>query len=161
MKTLYKLIYWFIIFQMVILLINFLNVFPPEYTFYSDLEMDALRENVTDGDILGIISWMFVPPTEYLPANLASYEFTIPLIVLMFVGVGTAFAWVTQSFVPVVVIIIGVSFYSMFIKSISFFKTILQGADNQALWALGMILMIGVILALIFTLVETPTHGES
>ena len=157
MKTIYKLIYWFICFQLVIILVHAIDVFPPEQTFYSDIDLDSLSENVTDGNIPGVIGGMFAPPAPYMTDSV----FTIAGLVTLFVIGGTLIAWKTQSFAPIVIIIIGITFYSMFIKSISFFKTILTSTDNHALWVLGMILMIGVVLALIFAIVETPTHGES
>jgi len=145
---------------MVILLVHAIDVFPPEHTFYSDLDLESLSDNVTNGDIAGILSWMFAPPSEYLPDAFGGV-FTIAGLIAAFVIGGTLIAWVTQSFAPIVIILIGISFYSMFTKSITFFKTILTSTDNQALWVLGMILMIGIILALVFAIVETPTHGES
>lgn len=160
MKTIYKIIYWLIIFQTMILFIHVLGVFPENSTFYSNIDLDNLETNITEGNIENVLAWMFVPPTGL--SWFGDWDvFTMSVLVLAFTGIGVISAYLTHSFIPVVVVLIGVSFWNMFVRSVDFFKTILGQYNNEALWALGMIILIGIMLAFIFAIVETPTHGEA
>jgi len=155
MKALYKIIIFFAVFQLTVIIVNLLGIFP--YTLYSDIETQELQ---------GIRN-----PIDYLPyffslpdfAGLGSFftNFTFAMLVFIFAGIGAVYARATHNWSPVIVIIIASSFVPMITRSSKFFNKLFYTWDVPALTYLAVTLGVAIILIAIITIVETPTHGKS
>lgn len=154
MKPLYVIILFFIVFQMAALIIGALDVFP--YGLYSDFDASELAAHDTPQ---GMLTYLFVP--EGNNYGLILGDFTIPVLIAAFLGAGTLFSYVTQSFAPVSIVIVGTVLTPMLTKSISFFNQIFSKGDSVALTYLGLLLGICVLVIVVFTIIEMPTHGRS
>lgn len=155
MKAIYKIILFFAFFQMSIVIINLMNVFPNESTLYSDVE---IKDLLAFDDPLDFLTYFFSVPQ--LPGLGAFTQFTFAMLVFMFLIAGAAIARATQSWTPIVVVIIATSFVPMITKSLKFFNKIFYNWDSPALVYLALTLGVGLILIALFTIVETPTHGK-
>ena len=158
MKAIYKLMFWFIFFESTIVLVSFIDVFPADAMFFSDFEMETMQQHLVDGNYAGLIGYLFKPPIE-IP-GVTDEVFSIGLLISIFL-IGTGLAIFTQSYVPFVIAIIGASFYPMLTHSLGMFRKIFIYGDNQALLVLGTILGLGAVIAFVFAMVESATHGES
>jgi len=160
MKSMYKILLFVGFFQLVVIMINVLNVFP--YTLYGDVQTNELASMNSPLDVL---AYFFEPPE--LPSLLGielgrvGTNFTFGLMVTLFVVMGALISARTHSWTPIVVILISTSFVPMILKSITFFNEIIYNWDVNALAYLGLILGFGIIMMIVFTIMETPTHGRS
>lgn len=155
MKLLYKIILFFAFFQMMVLIINSLGVFP--HTLYDDMETSKYDFDSPEE----IFGYLFLPNGEVLGI---SYDepsgWTVAAIVLIFVGIGSAFAWATHSWTPVIITLLGISFFPMLINSLGFFNKILFERQVVALEYMALLIGLGIVLIIIFSIIETPTHGD-
>ena len=154
MKALYKIILFFAFFQLVVIMINFLGVFP--YTFYSDADFQGIIER--GNDPLAIMGYLFVP-SDVLFDEFLTFSFAM-LLGAFTIG-GLLFAWATHSWTPVVVTLMVVTFIPMITKSTAFLNKIFISWDVSSLTYLAITLFLGVFLIAVFTILETPTHGRS
>jgi len=153
MKTLYKILLFFAIFQMMAIVTAALNIFPKGSTLYSDIDLETLASKDNPVDVL---SYMFVPNS-----NAYFNKFTIGAIVVSIVTVGGAVAFFTGTFTPVVITIIGLALIPMLVRSQSFFSRLFSIGNSQALIYLGLCLGVGFIIIAAITLIELPAQGDS
>lgn len=152
MKNLYKIILFFAIFQMAVVIVGATNVFP--YTLYSDVETAELRaiDNPTD-----FLAYFFEPPDIFG----LSGTFTFAMFITVFFTLGAAAAWATHSWTPVVVAFLATSFVPMMMKSFKFFNKLFYTWDVSAVTYLGLCIAIGIVIIAVITIVETPAQGAS
>lgn len=156
MKKIYKIMIFLVLFQFSVVIVNALEVFPSENTFYSDAETRSIRELDSPTDAL---SYFFELPG--IPGLSAlQTTFTFGMLVILFLSIGAAIARATHSWSPVIVVIIATSFVPMLMKSLGFFNKMLYNWNNQALMYLGLTLGVGIIILVVITILETPTHGD-
>jgi hypothetical protein len=153
LKTLYKLLLFFAIFQMMAITVGALNIFPPGSTLYSDIDYNELSSLNSPVDIIG---YLFAPESG---SNMEG--FTIAALVGVMAIAGGLVAWFTGSFVPVIAAVIGFALVPMLVKSQSFFSKLFSMGNSQALIYLGLCLGVGFIIIAAITLIELPTHGDS
>ena len=119
---------------------------------YSDVEVG----NLEDHTAWQIFSDFFTPAgNEYFSSM------SMSALVALFVGVGSAIAFVTKSYVAIPVIIIGFSFFNMMTKSYGFFSKLFTNWDNTQLTYLGICLGTLLIVVTVITIVEMAAHGRS
>ena len=153
MKPLYVIILFFIVFQISALMIASLNIF--EDTLYSDFDLEELSEHNTPQ---GMLTYLFVP--EGTAAGWIGGDFTIPALVAIFLGIGTAFSFVTQSFTPISIVVVGLIFTPMVTKSMGFFNQLFS-VGGTAVWYIGILLGVSVLVIVVITIIEMPTQGRS
>jgi len=160
MKLMYKIMLFMIAFQFTILILNATNVFPEDGQFYSDTDIDV---NVRDSDTaIDSFGYIFVPDGNHLGLTADDNGMiTISAVITVFLAVGAIGAWVTHSFVPVVVVFMGYMFFVMITRSMSFFQKLFTNWDNQIMLYLSICLGVAIFFIVLITIVETPTHGRS
>jgi len=141
-------------FQVTVLMVNAADVFPS--TFYDDLEVSSNIRNADSPE--AAISWLLTPNIGAFGINKS--PLTVGVIVAAFVGLGIAAAIFTHSFLPVVAVIIGYSFFNMLTYSYSFISKLFQW-ETGAMTYLALCLGVGLVFIVIVTIVELPTHGRS
>lgn len=156
MKKLYKIMMFLILFQFSVVIVNALEVFPSENTFYSDAETKSIRE--LDDPVDALAYFFELPDIPGLSAFQTT--FTFGMLVTIFLVIGAAIARATHSWAPVIVVIIASSFVPMLTKSLGFFNKLLYNWDNAALMYLGLTLGVGIVILAVITILETPTHGD-
>jgi len=163
MKSIYKVMMFFLIFYMTVVIIDVSEVFPNDSTFYSDADIQSLKDADSPTDAF---VWIFTPNSFSYEIGGTTYnEVTIWLVLAVFGLVGTAAALFTKSFLPAVFTLYGLIFIPMFTKSYGFFNKLFQiGRTDDSLSTLvylaitfGLALM-GLIL---ITMMEMPAHGRS
>lgn len=154
MKPLYVIVLFFIVFQMSVLMVASLNIF--DNTLYSDFDMEELDEHDTPQ---GMLTYLFLP--EGTAASWIGGDFTIPALVAIFLGVGTAFSVITQSFTPISIVIVGLVFTPMITKSLGFFNQLFSIGGSQALLYMGVLVGVSVLVIVVITIIEMPTQGRS
>lgn len=157
MKLLYKIMILMIIFPVVILMVNSMNIFPN--TFYSDAEVQSVYDISTTSSPESIVSTMLVPNVSFLGVG-ADSALTIGLIIAVFLGLGSAAAIATHSFAPVVISFMGYSFFVMMTKSMGFFNKIFNNFGGNEVIYLGICFGVGLVALVIIYIMETPTHGR-
>lgn len=160
MKTLYKIVMFFLIFPFVVLAINSLGVF--DNTFYSDAEFSELQ---SQDNAVSAFGYLFTPEGGY-EIDLGFYKTTvneldIGIIVSIFVVGGAAIGVFTHSWTPVVVLMIGVFMWSLIGKSQSFFNKLFFSWDVQALTYIGIMFGVVIVAFVFITIVEAPAQGRS
>ena len=152
MKLLYKLIFFFMILHITILIINSLGVFPN--TLYSDEE----TKEYDFSDPNDILLYMFpaMDGTDNILVSILTGGFvTLASLAALLVSLKTG------NFGVVIVTLIGASFVPMILRSMDLIKKILYVGDNQAMIYLAACFSIGVIFLIVITMLETITHGRS
>ena len=161
MKLVYKIMIFMIIFPIVVLMINSLNVFP--YTFYSDEEVPySITQDSSPADLLAI---MLVPSGVLEGMNAvgddgATYV-TVGIIVAIFAGIGSAVAVFTKSYAPIIIAFVGLNFYNLISKSFGLFRKIFMNWESTALMYLGLAVGIIIVAIVIITIMEIPAQGRS
>jgi hypothetical protein len=158
MKTLYKIIIFFAMFQMSILVINATGVFGNN-TFYSDAELGRLQ-NMEDPTV--IIGYIFgFPEIPGVPAHITVFGF--PFLIAAFTIAGAIYAWKTHSYAPITIVVIAGAFLPMIAKSLGFFQKMFTNWETAAssLMYIGIALSVGIFIIAIITIIEMPTHGRS
>ena len=167
MKTLYYVIIFLAMFQMSALMIAGLGVFPTDSTLFSDFDVSEFSSYDNPEDML---SYIFFPDgLSFGGINIGDYEIatislttiTIIGVITVFVGVGAAFARLTQSYAPVVLAVIGILLYPMINHSFGFFRKLFMHWDNTAMMYMGLTLGLGILILFLLLIVETPVQGRS
>lgn len=153
MKRLYKVVLFFAVLHLVVIMISLLNIFPS--TLYSDAEINTLRENVGT-DPLSIFSYLFAPDTNIWGSNTIS----VSAIITAFAVGGTAIAVLTKSWTPAIITLLGLSFLPMLLRSRTFFDKMFTTWDSASLTYMAIIFGVVLILFVVFTILEVPSHGD-
>ena len=154
MKLMYKVMLFLAIIQMTILIVNATGVFPKDGQFYSDTEISA---DVDPSDNAWNVTQAFFVPSE----NAYIGNVGIGAIVLLFVGAGAIGAWITHSFIPVVIIFQCYIFFNMMLNSMGFVEKMFYNWNSNAMIYLAICLGVGIFIIFLITIVESPTHGRS
>ena len=154
MKLLYKMIFFFLILHVTILMVNSMNLFKGN-ELYSDV--DTKNFDLTDPN--DIVLFLF-------PAVDGNDNIVFSILVGGFMGLGGILSLVvslkTGNFGVVVVTLIGASFVPMILNSMKLFKQILlaSGSQSQAVIYLAACFSVAVIFLIVITMLETLTHGR-
>jgi len=152
MKLLYKLIFFFMILHITILMINSLGVFPN--TLYSDEETREYDFNDPNDILLYLFPAM--DGTDNILFSILTGGFvTLASLAALLVSLKTG------NFGVVIVTLIGASFVPMILSSLNLFKKILYVGDSQAMIYLAACFSICIIFLIVITMLETITHGRS
>lgn len=159
MKTIYKLMIFLAIFQLVPLMINSLGVFPDVYVFYSDVDQAPAIENVpytyNYSGAEQIFYTLFTPKeNQYFSSA------SITVILATFIGVGSVVAVFTKNYVLIPLLFQGYMVTVMLSKSMNFFGKLFGNWDSMALLYLGLIFGVCVVILIVITMMETVTHGD-
>ena len=158
MKTIYKIIIFLAVFELTAILVNGMNIFPAESTFFSDINSEEVRE--AGNNPLDVYLTLFKPSGfEVAGFSFSSASFTAILIVILTFGTGVAI--LTKSFVPAVLALQGIILLPMITRSGGFFRKLFENFDSTALTYLGVTIIVGFLIVLLITIIETPTHGRS
>jgi len=157
MKTAYIAIIFLVVFQMSILLVNAMDIFPTDGTFYSDIEQQELRN--AGNDPLKIFEKLFIPAD----VNIAGFSLGAGIwaVVFLIATVGTGAAIFTHSFVPAVLAVQAILFIPLVTRSMTFFNKLFRTWDHASLTYLSLIMIVGFLVIIFITIIETPTHGRS
>lgn len=155
MKTFYVIMLFFISFQMCILVVGSLGIFP--YGFYSDMDPAELASHDSPQSML---TYLFAPPGG-LPSWFNLGNFTIPALIAIFLGIGTITSILLKSYLPITIIVVGLFFVPMVTKSYGFFNQLFYYGNSQALIYLGLLFGIVVLIIAVITIVELPAQGRS
>lgn len=158
MKTIYTIMIFLAIFQVTVILVNSLGVFPDDSTFYSDIESSELQKAGNNPST--IFSKLFVPSDT----NIAGFSLSsgsIIAVIILIATLGTGIAIFTQSFVPAILAIQGILFVPMITNSMTFFTKLFRNFNSNSLTYLAVTIGVGFLIILLITVVETPTHGRS
>lgn len=161
MKNIYKVFIFFMMFQMMAVVIAALNVFPSGAVLYSDIDIDEIEARANDP--VQIISYFITPTGGYtsFPSNPGGVLFSINVILLA-AGIGGAVVgFITKNVGLAMMGIIAAMFVPMISKSMTFFQVIFSTWNVSSLSYLGVTIGVGLVTVLIITLLETPTHGKS
>lgn len=157
MKTLYKLMLFFAIFHGTVLMVNSMNIFPAESTFYSD--------PIYDGDLTvpeNLIKFIFPALRGDDGSDL---EISINIIAGILTGgvfiIGVLISWISKSLAPIVIAVLGGSMIPMVMNSWKIFNKIFYEFDSAAMEYLALCFGVGIIVIAIITILEMPTHGRS
>lgn len=152
MKALYKVIIFFSIFHITVLMINSFGLFPGE-TLYSDATMSPYDIDSP----AGFVAYIFPAINgEDVVFSLIVAGFT-SLGVLLGLGVSIA----THSLAPITISIIGATMIPMMLTSWNFFSKLLYHWDSDQLGYLALALGVGLIVIAMITILEMATHGRS
>jgi len=167
MKTLYYVVIFLAMFQMMALTIYGLDVFPQDSMLYSDFDLSNV-ENVSDPQ--SVLSYIFFPDeVTFGGINIGDYKIgIIQISTLTIIGIITAviiggaiLARATQTYATVALAVIGILFYPMIRHSFGFFRRLFTMWDSAAMTYLGVTLGVGILILFILLIVETPTQGDS
>jgi len=163
MKTIYKLMIFLAIFQLMPLVLNSLNIFP--YTFYG---ADEVGSTVGDAyivnqdsyymDAQSIFGTLFLPDANPYISGAANTLFSAILIALL--GVGTAISIFTKNFVIIPLAFQGYMVAVMLSRSMSFFGKMFYSWDSKAVGYIALIIGVCIIILIVITWMETVTHGD-
>lgn len=161
MKLMYKIILFFVIFYIVVIMINLLNIFPQEAQFYSDSnELKQLKES--DGsprDAATILGLLFVPSVNAYGLD----GIAVSVITGFIIGGAIVSGIIIDNAAIPSIIIVGFLFFNMISTSYSFFQNLFEGNSwtTNSLQFLAICIMIAAIMVTLFTLVEMQTQGRS
>ena len=158
MKTAYIAIIFLVVFQMTILLVNSTGIFPSDKGFYSDIDQKQLE--AAGNDPLELFKVLFTPAADTTVAGF-SLGAGIWAVVFLIAGLGTGAAIFTHSFVPAVLAVQGILFIPLATRSMTFFNSLFRTWDHASLTYLSLILVVGFLVIIFLTIIETPTHGRS
>ena len=151
MKLLYKLIFFFMILHMTILMINSLGVFPN--TLYSDAE--TREYDFSDPNDILLYLFPAMDGTDNIMFSILTGGFvTLASLVALLVSLKTG------NFGVVIVTLIGASFVPMILSSLNLFKKILYVGDSQAMIYLAACFSICIVFLIVIYMLETVTHGR-
>jgi len=156
MKTFYILILFFLVFEMCILVVGSLNIFP--YGFYSDMDPENLASKDTPQ---AMITYLF-SPEDALPDGFGGLaDFTIPALIGVFLTIGTITSIFLQSYLPVTLVVMGLFFVPMITKSYSFFNQLFNYGNSQSLIYVGLLFGVTTLIIAVITIIELPAQGGS
>jgi len=173
MKTLYKIVIFLAVFQVVTLAVSVLGVdnggdgiFP--YTLYDDEDISDIRRNASDP--LKVIGYIMMPEGVYnieipvLNIQVFSFElneFSIVGLVTLLALVGAGVAMVTHHYAAVVIVVSAITIWPMLMNSYSMFRKLFENWNIISLTYIGIGIFMAIIILVVIHLLETPTHGRS
>lgn len=159
MKKLYKIMLIFIMFELTIIFVNLLAVFP--YTLYSEADVSDIS-NISDPAVL--LGKFFTIPAITI-SNVEITEeaatFTFYLFISSFFIVGAAIAKLSGDWTLIITTIIGMMFVPMILRSRNLFEKLFVTWETPALSFMVILIFVGLLYIALITIVETPTHGRS
>jgi len=162
MKTIYKIVIFLAMFQVVVLMVNATGVFPSDGTFYSDIEQNELQEAGNDPGAL--FSILFTPKGSFSVLGITEIELSsvdAAAIIGIIIGVGSLVAIATHSYLPVVLAVFGIILLPMIANSMTFLSGLMRKWDSASMTYLSVVLGLGVLIIIIITILEMPVHGRS
>ena len=167
LKKLYVIIIFIAIFQFMALTIRATAIFPEDTQFYSDIDQNELE--AAGSDTGKLFALMFVPKGSFTILDLGFLgDITFSLdsvsaiaVIIVIIGLGSLVAVKTHSYVPAVLAIFGVLFVPMIYKSTSFVMNLFRTWNQTSMTYLAVTIVVTLIIIMIVTILETPTHGGS
>ena len=159
MKTLYKIIIFLGVFQVMILSVNALDVFPQNSRLYSDIDMSALQKDA-ETSAWDVFVYLFTPTSNTYFGGVFN-NMSIAALSGVFIVTGVASAILTHSLVIPSVIVLFYSVFNMLTKSMLFIDTLFRQWGSQALIFLGISIGVALFIVFLITIVESPTQGRS
>ena len=173
MKTLYKVVMFLAIFQIIVFAVGLLGtdnggsgIFP--YTLYDSSDYADIQQNSTDP--ITTLGHIFLPSGTFsvnIPViNLHIFDFTlntftiIGFITLLAIG-GAAVAIATRHYATAVLLVFGLVFVPMLTNSIKFFRIMFNSWNVTSVSIIGLALGVAIFILVIIHVMETPTHGRS
>ena len=154
MKLLYKIIIFMAVFNICVLMINSLDIFPPGSRLYND---DEVKQADSPDDPQSYITALF-------PA-IDGQDVTFSIFALCFTStilVGAlAISIYTQNFSIISIGIVSALFIPMILTVMNITNKLFTNWDNDAVKYLGICIGVAIIIIGIITIVEMPTHGRS
>jgi len=155
MKLIYKMLLFFVIFQMSVLIIAATGIFPEDGRFYSDIQSDKWIDKTPEG----ILAEIYVPSGQI--AGISISEFGVVAVLLALVTAGVALGFLTRSPVIPSILGVGLAIWPMINSSRGFFNSLFNNWDNNSMIYLGITFGIAIIIVVIVTLIEQPAQGRS
>ena len=153
MKNMYKIILFLAIFQITVVMVESLEVFPN--SFFKENEIETLDIKDTDDMPQAaetIFSNMFIPSQSFF----GKMRYGVAILV------GTAISFLTkQNPAVIVVAVLGYSFFNMITNSFGFFSNLFRTWDSPSLIYLGICFGVGLVIIVVITILEQLTHGRS
>ena len=156
MKNIYKIILFFAIFEVTVLMINAMDIFPNELYSDSDTELEKLESSEGPWEI---VRTLFVPSSNSYISNIG----IAGIVGLFVIGGGVAAYFSHGNMSGLVIVFFCYVFFTMITNSIGFFDKIFRHYNEagSAMVYLGVCLGVAIFIIFIITIVETPTHGRS
>ena len=157
MKLMYKIMIFFVIFYMMILVVNSLSIFPHDAIFYSDLTEDELKD-IKNLEYEAVVTTLFVPQEAYGLSDAA-----VTSLVIFIVGLGALTAILTHNPIMPAVVIVGYCFFVMLTNSYDFLQKIFYNPSwsSTSLQYLAVCIGAGLVVIAMITVVEMTAHGRS
>ena len=157
MKLMYKIIIFFLVFYMMILVVNSLNVFPEDGVFYSD-DAESELSSLKGKRFESVTMYLFTPKIAY-----GLTEGSVTALVIFIVGFAALTGILTHNAVMPAVVIVGYCFFVMLTRSYSFFEKIFYGASytNDSMQYLAICIGAGLVVIAMITVVEMVAQGRS
>ena len=152
MKLIYKVLIFFTVFYVTILMVNAMEIFPN--TFYSDQET-----GITSNNPGGVITSIFVPALNNWGLSSATAAALTAFIVGGAIGTGI----LVQSPVLPSVIIMGYLFFNMMTRSYDFFDKLFTnwGGQGTSIFYLGLCIGAGLFVVGLISIIEMVAQGRS
>ena len=160
MKMMYKIMIFLAMFQITVIMVEALDVFPN--SFFKENEIETLDIKDTDDMPQAaetVFSNMFLPSQDIFPGY-ARYGVAILVGMILTVGVIISFA-TKQPPASIVVAVLGYSFFNMISNGFSFFSNLFRTWDSPSLIYLGLSIGVGLVIIVVITILESLTHGRS
>ena len=159
MKNLYKIVLFLAIFQITVVMVESLDVFPNTFFATSDVdELDIEQADDMPEAAETIFSNMFLPSQSFF----GTARYGVAALVGVFLTVGTAVSFLTkQNPAVIVVAVLGYSFFNMISNGFDFFSNLFMNWDSPSLIYLGIAFGVGLVIIVIITILESLTHGRS
>jgi len=156
LKLIYKIMLFFIMFQMIVLMVNAMGVFPQESRLYSDLETDDFQEKSPEE----ALTYIFVPSGRIGPFQVNSFHVMAILTIVVLGSAGLGIVTHTGPIIPSIAMI-GLVVWPMVNTSRGFINTIVYNWDVNSMMYLGLALGVGIVAIVVITIIEQPAHGRS
>lgn len=154
MKLLYKIVIFFTVFYMMVLVVNSMNIFPEQF-FSSD--ENAQLSNLQNKGIMGVIDVLFVPAENRYISEAGAIAIAVCIL-----AVG-AIASLAPSGSPIYgpVIIVAYLFANMLLKSYQFFEKLFRNWDVASMTYLGVAIGAALMVLAMITVIEMVAQGRS
>lgn len=158
MKVIYKIIIFFAMFQLSVLIVNTLNIFPLDALLYSNLEV----ENLQSGDVWTVYGELFTFDTGITIPYLGTFnEASVDALMTMFIVGGVVVSIFTRNPSLIAVAVIGYLYVPIIVNSFDFFRKIFLYPDVPSVTYLGVSMGVGILIIAVITIIEMTTHGRS
>ena len=158
MKTIYKIMIFLTVFEMTVILVNSMGIFPSESAFFSDVSNEDI--SAAGNNPFEIYAALF-KPSEFSVGPILFDSADITAIILVIVTLGSGLAIFTKSFLPAIFVLQAAIILPMIASSSGFFRNLFEHFDSDALVYLAVMIVVGFAVIIFITIVETPTHGRS